>query len=525
MGDVTVELSYYAAPYTGVGRKPNVTAIAPDGRTLTRTGDGREYWMLYSDNIEVGTASVNLMAYTVSKYANLNEWRGNCAGSASVTFEVRPDVPTDVYYSRSGENAVISWKAAQTADLYVIYQQERGTSTWTEIGTTDELSYEVTDLDVSKNYRFKVGSRAYGREVVPYSEVDRTADGKRVITWEDQGIDAYDVYVSVYRSGQLSEFALVSTVNGTSYAHKPSNIDDTYIYRIAIPGERAYDSLTCTLATEQEMGIPEVTVSNITFTGKIRLDWTTVEGANRYEVYMSTSENGEYTKLYSTGVGRLLKHTSAKPGTTYYYKVRALNTTDGTVGEFSPVISRTCDLAQPVVETSNVAKTGKNRLTWGKIAGADRYIVYMSTSKDGTYTKLFTGTGTVLTHVSAKAEQRYYYKVQAIYDANADANSANSVTMTRACDLPIPTEISIGKSAAGKNLLTWSTVAGAEEYAVYMSTTEDGEYEMLYRTTGTTMTHTKGEAGVTYYYKVRALSGDNASAHSAYSAVYVGTSS
>ena len=71
-------------------------------------------------------------------------------------------------------------------------------------------------------------------------------------------------------------------------------------------------------------------------------------------------------------------------------------------------------LSKPVVKVSNTATTGKIRLTWNAVSGADKYEVYMSTSKNGTFTKLYTTTGKVLNHTSAKAGTTYYYKVKAI---------------------------------------------------------------------------------------------------------------
>ena len=127
-------------------------------------------------------------------------------------------------------------------------------------------------------------------------------------------------------------------------------------------------------------------------------------------------------------------------------------------------------------------------------------------------------------HDSAIAEQVYYYKVMAVCDDNPDANSVYSVPVSRSCDLAVPTGVKVELSKAGKPVITWGSVEGADDYAVYMSTSENGEYTRIFRTAGNRMTHSAAEEGVTYYYKVRAVSEDNANAHSGYSAAVSATS-
>ena len=252
----------------------------------------------------------------------------------------------------------------------------------------------------------------------------------------------------------------------------------------------------------QSLGKPVVTVSNNAATGKIVLTWNKVAGAEKYEVYRATSKNGTYTKLTTT-TGTKLTNTSAVAGTTYYYKVRAV--AGANKGEFSDIKSRACDLVQPVV-TLTLNSKGNPVLTWNKVEGASKYDVYRATSKNGTYTKLTTTTGTKLTNTSATLGTVYYYKVVAVCGTNSAANSAYSeVKYTRALAAPVVTVSN--NATTGKIVLTWNKVAGAEKYEVYRATSSNGTYTKLTTTTGTKLTNTSAEAGKTYYYKVRAITG------------------
>ena len=206
-------------------------------------------------------------------------------------------------------------------------------------------------------------------------------------------------------------------------------------------------------------------------------------------------------------------------GTLYYYKVRALHGTNtGAHSAYSAIVTRSCDLPQPVVSVTNVASSGKVKLTWEKIEGAAKYEVYRATSKTGTYTKIYTTTGTSCTNTSGVAGTTYYYKVIALH-SNSAANSAYSAIVERTCDLAQPT-LTVTLDSNGRPKLTWSKVEGAAKYQVYRATSKSGTYSLIYTTTSGTSVTNKSNlvSGTTYYYKVIAVHSKTA-ANSAYSAI------
>ena len=72
--------------------------------------------------------------------------------------------------------------------------------------------------------------------------------------------------------------------------------------------------------------------------GSIKLTWSKASGADRYNVYRATSENGEYEFKASVLGGELTyTDTEAVGGTAYYYKVRAYKKFDDIVyyGQYS----------------------------------------------------------------------------------------------------------------------------------------------------------------------------------------------
>jgi len=255
-------------------------------------------------------------------------------------------------------------------------------------------------------------------------------------------------------------------------------------------------------------------VTNRASDGKPSLSWNKIDGAAKYQVWRATKQNGTYT-LVKTTTNTSFVNTGAKAGTKYFYVVQALNS-NGNSLQSSDNLSIRCDLARPNVTATNVASSGKIKLTWKKIEGATKYEVYRATSKNGNYTKLGSTTNLSYTNTSAVAGKTYYYKVKAIH-SNSDANSAFSAVDSRLCDLKRP-EISIKLNDAGKPRISWTKIDGAAKYQVYRATSKSGTYKLMGTTTNGYFVNKNAEAGTTYYYKVRAVH-SNTNANSAFSAV------
>jgi len=258
---------------------------------------------------------------------------------------------------------------------------------------------------------------------------------------------------------------------------------------------------------------PELEVENIASSGKIALDWDSVDDAVSYKVYYSTSQNGTYS-LLKTVTGSKLNHTSAKAGQIYYYYVVAV-ASDGTESVPSNTVKRTCDLPRPTLTLGNNTTTGKVTISWTEVPGAVKYEVYRSTNGGESYTKLSTTAKTGITNTSAVAGVTYRYKVRAIA-SNSSANSAYSPAKDRTCDLPRPTISVSNKASTGKIVISWEAIEGATKYQIYRSTDGGKNYSLLSTTTKTSITNTSAVAGQKYYYKVKAIC-SNSNGNSAYS--------
>ena len=213
-----------------------------------------------------------------------------------------------------------------------------------------------------------------------------------------------------------------------------------------------------------------------------------------------------------------MTHSSAQPGRTYYYKVRAINTEFEQMNSAESTVvhaSVKAALEAPTARLSIVSSTGKPRLRWDAVDGAVEYQVYRATSKNGAFKLFFTPDGTRMTNSSAKVGRTYYYKVRAV--AADGSKSPFSATKYMTCDCARPT-VKISLRSDGSPVLTWKPVTGATGYEVYRATSRDGSYTKLITAHGTKVTHSSAKAGRTYYYKVRAMA-DNRYATGAYSQI------
>ena len=336
------------------------------------------------------------------------------------------------------------------------------------------------------------------------------AQGRPTLKWKAvSGAAKYEVYRARSKDGDYIKYA---TVTGTSYTNT-SYIESgsTYYYKVRAldaNGTAGAWSSIVSVTYKQTLSAPTVTGGNDA-QGRPTLKWNAVSGAAKYEVYRARSKDGDYIK-YSTVTGTSYTNTSyIENGNTYYYKVRALKS-DGTAGAWSSIVSVTYKqtLSAPAVTGGNDAQ-GRPTLTWKAVSGAAKYEVYRARSKDGTYTKYSTTTGTAYTNSSyLTSGATYYYKVRAL-DANGNAGPYSAVvSVTCRLKLTAPS-VTGGTDAQGRPTLKWNAVSGAAKYEVYRARSMNGDYVKYSTVTGTSYTNTSYLAnGTTYYYKVRALGSD-----------------
>jgi len=326
--------------------------------------------------------------------------------------------------SATSGKPMLTWNAVYGATSYRIYRSTSRGSGYSLLGTVTATSYTNTGAKAGTTYYYRVKA-CNDAGLSPYSNIvsgkvksvtpkpsapvvkigNSASSGKPMLTWNAvSGATSYKVYRATSQNGTYS---LLGTVTATSYTNTGAKAGVTYYYKVKAvnsAGESAYSNTVSGRAT-----VTTLTMGHSSTSGKPQLTWKAVSGAASYKVYRSTSKNGAYSVINTTKA-LTYTNTGAALGTTYYYKVEALNAAGKSMG-FSDVVE---GKVAPVLAVGYSSVSGKPQLTWKAVPGATEYQVYRSTQQNSGYSKINTTTATSYVNTGAKANTTYYYKIVAV---------------------------------------------------------------------------------------------------------------
>ena len=326
--------------------------------------------------------------------------------------------------SATSGKPMLTWNAVYGATSYRIYRSTSRGSGYSLLGTVTATSYTNTGAKAGTTYYYRVKA-CNDAGLSPYSNIvsgkvksvtpkpsapvvkigNSASSGKPMLTWNAvSGATSYKVYRATSQNGTYS---LLGTVTATSYTNTGAKAGVTYYYKVKAvnsAGESAYSNIVSGRAT-----VTTLTMGHSSTSGKPQLTWKAVSGAASYRVYRATAKNGAYSVINTTKA-LTYTNTGAALGTTYYYKVEALNAAGKSLG-FSAVVE---GKVAPVLAVGYSSVSGKPQLTWKAVPGATEYQVYRSTQQNSGYSKINTTTATSYVNTGAKAGTTYYYKIVAV---------------------------------------------------------------------------------------------------------------
>ena len=343
----------------------------------------------------------------------------------NATLHCVPSAPVvKIGNSASSGKPQLTWRAVYGATSYRIYRSTSKGSGYSLLGTTTATSYTNTGAKAGTTYYYRVKA-CNDAGLSPYSNVvsgkvksvtpkpsapvvkigNSSTSGKPQLTWNAvSGATSYKVYRATSQNGTYS---LLGKVTATSYTNTGAKAGVTYYYKVKAvnsAGESAYSNVVSGRAT-----VTTLTMGHSASSGKPQLTWKAVSGAASYRVYRATTKNGAYSVINTTKA-LTYTNTGAALGTTYYYKVEALNAAGKSMG-FSAVVE---GKVAPVLAVGYSSVSGKPQLTWKAVPGATEYQVYRSTQQNSGYSKINTTTSTSYVNTGAKAGTTYYYRIVAV---------------------------------------------------------------------------------------------------------------
>ena len=130
-----------AQTYTGSAITPAIT-VKDGTKTLT---NGTHYSVAYSNNINVGTATITITG------------KGNYTGIKTVTFRIvveADSIPQNLTASAGDGNVILTWDAVNYASKYSV--QRNSGSGWITAVTTEAVTYTDTGLSNGTSYMYRV---------------------------------------------------------------------------------------------------------------------------------------------------------------------------------------------------------------------------------------------------------------------------------------------------------------------------------------------------------------------------------
>lgn len=277
------------------------------------------------------------------------------------------------------------------------------------------------DYDISLSFINDKGANyiPYNQDWDDFEFTLKKADG--TILDEYSALDDMDIcFIVNYLSGEITLNILNENYEGTvrlSVKNKVAN--KSAIKDIIISKEKIVEPKP----EEKPNKVSGIKATSNSY-NSIKLTWNkTVNGANGYAVYRSTSKDGKYTLRKTITSKNTIEFTDTglDTNTTYYYKVRPYRMISDKkeYGSYSEIVCAKPVLSKTTITVSSTSK--KATIKWNKVLGASGYKVYSATSSDGTYSlkKTITSINTLsYTNTNLVSGKTYYYKVRAYRNVN-----------------------------------------------------------------------------------------------------------
>lgn len=240
------------------------------------------------------------------------------------------------------------------------------------------------------------------------------------------------------------------------------------------------------------------TISSCKYSGGVAsISWVAVKGAKSYDVIRSDAG-----KIATVSGTTSYKDAFIEEGNIYEYKIRT-NFENG-IARTSKSVSLAVINDPELVSAANSTKGVK--VTWKKVTGAEKYIVYRKTTSSS-WKALKTVTGTSYVDTTAVSGNKYIYTVRAVLGSIKSGYNKSGVSVYY---LATPT-LSKPTNNNGSVSVKWKAVKGAKGYRVYRKTSKAGKWTLLSKVSGTSYTDKNIKSGSNYFYTVRAYNGNNLS--------------
>ena len=264
-------------------------------------------------------------------------------------------------------------------------------------------------------------------------------NGQNLLQWSaSAGATSYNVYRGTSSGGEGAT-PIATGITSTNYTDSGLSCGTTYYYKVSAVNSGG----TSPLSNEANFAPTVPTVpTGLTATGgnaQVSLAWTSTAGVSSYNVYRGTVSGGEGTTPIASVIGTGYTDTGLANGTTYYYKVAAVNCvgTSGGSTEVSATPESTTVPAAPTGLTA-VAGNAQNALSWTASSGATSYNVYRGTASGSESSTAIASGISGITYIDSAVsnDTSYWYYVKAVDSAGTSTASNEAAGTPSSTSLP-----------------------------------------------------------------------------------------
>lgn len=455
----TVTLSETAVTYDGTAKTPAVTVN--DGSTTLV--EGKDYNITYTNNINVGTATVTI------------EGIGNYSGTITKSFVINAQ-DTSTIPIISDKVDVSTLTVALNESTFTYDGTAKTPSVTVKDGTTTLTAgtdYTVTYTDnINVGTAAKVTITGIGNYTGTTTKTfDIKVSASKLTVDLDKSTFTYDGTTKT--PSVTVKYGSITLKAGTDYTVTYTDYTKVGIATITITGIGNYTGTTTKTFTITPKAVDPLTVTlgttSYTFDGtsktptvKVNDGVTTLTAGTDYTVAYQDNANVGSAKVIITGAGNYtgtttktftisavditsleaslaeaeytFDGTAKKPAVTVKDGAKTLvNGTDYTVnyknstkpgvatvgiigkGNYTGVITKTFKIKPEVPSITLVAGSKSITINWDKLTNITGYNVYMSKSKKGTYKKIYSADSSTLSYTKTglTAKKTYYFKIVA----------------------------------------------------------------------------------------------------------------
>lgn len=410
-----------AAPTT----KPVITPAAP--KTFTVRETAKDYIILKWDKVADATS------YIISR-ADEND-KGNM-GSYSV-IKIIDDMEVTAYKNTANITAGKVYKYKIEAE-----RVDGGTTTKSSSKT---LTTMTKPEDVSK---VKVAKR--------------TADSITIQWSKNKAATNYVIQKSSEDAkGKFSKYKTIKTAKSTTTKLKNTGLKSGYIYKYKVMVKRTKGAVSNTSEGKTVKGVvspaaPKKLINKKSTTTAIKIQWSKVEKATKYEVYRKAAKE-KYKKLATTAS---TTYTDRKivTGKNYKYKVRAYRTVDKKKYYGAAIALKTSSAVASVKGVTVKTYLRRGLFSWAAIGNASGYEISVRKANGQWLQKATTPYRNYLTG-KLKLNKTYTYRIRSYKTVNGNKVYGKAKTF----NVTATSDTAYGKTVSG----TWVEVC-TETQTMYM---------------------------------------------------------